>query len=81
MKAYLINEYSEVSKFKAAEVENPKAKPNHVVVEVRATSLNPVDHKILTMDLGINPDPPAILHMDVAGVIAEVGERFGNQTS
>lgn len=74
MKAYLVHKYGDAAKFTEAEVETPKAKPGHVVVEVKATSINPVDNKILTNpELGINPDLPAILHMDVAGVVKEVG--------
>ena len=42
---------------------------------MKASSLNPIDHKLLKSDLGINPGLPGILHMDVAGVITEVGEE------
>ncbi|MGP0566280.1 MULTISPECIES: zinc-dependent alcohol dehydrogenase family protein [unclassified Nitrospina] len=73
MKAYLVHEYGESAKFVEGEAAKPAVQPGHVLIETRATSLNPVDHKILTADLGINPDLPAILHMDVAGVVAEVG--------
>ncbi len=74
MKAYRVHEYGESAKFIEDEVEKPKAKQGHVVVEVKATSLNPIDHKLLKNDLGINPALPGTLHMDVAGVITEVGE-------
>ena len=74
MKAYRVHEYGEAAKFVENEVEKPKAKQGHVVVEVKATSLNPVDHKLLKSDLGINPALPGTLHMDVAGVISEVGD-------
>jgi NADPH2:quinone reductase len=74
MKAYQVHEYGKTAKFIAGEVKKPEAKPGHVVLEVKATSLNPVDHKILKKNLGINPTLPATLHMDVAGVITEVGE-------
>lgn len=78
MKAYLVHEYGENAQFELAEVEKPIAKMNHVIIEVKATSLNPVDHKLLTIERGINPELPAILHMDVAGVITEVGEGVTN---
>ena len=74
MRAYHVTEYSERARFTLAEVSRPTIKPGHVVIKVKATSINPVDHKILTSDLGINPDLPAILHMDVAGVITEVSK-------
>ncbi len=75
MKAYKVHEYGEAANFIESEVIKPDAISGHVVIEVKATSLNPVDHKILTLDLGINPVLPATLHMDVAGVIAEVGDE------
>lgn len=74
MKAYRVHEYGKAAKFIENEVDKPEAKHGHVVVEVKATSLNPVDHKLLKADLGINPALPGTLHMDVAGVITEVGE-------
>ena len=74
MKAYRIHEYGKAAKFIEEEVSKPNAKPGHVVIEVKATSLNPVDHKILKLNLGINPELPATLHMDLAGIITEVGE-------
>ena len=74
MKAYRIHEYGDAAKFIEDEVNKPRAKKGHVVVEVKASSLNPIDHKFLKRDLGINPALPGILHMDVAGGITEVGE-------
>ena len=74
MRAYRVHKYGEAAKFVKEEVDKPVAKPGHVVVEVKATSLNPVDHKLLTADLGVNPTLPGTLHMDVAGIITEVGE-------
>ena len=75
MKAYRVHEYGDTAKFVKDEVDKPIAKKGHVVVEVKASSLNPIDHKLLKSDLGINPGLPGILHMDVAGVITEVGEE------
>ncbi|MHC5010280.1 MAG: alcohol dehydrogenase catalytic domain-containing protein, partial [Planctomycetota bacterium] len=74
MKAYQVHEYSENATFVPAEVAQPELRPGHVLIEVKATSLNPVDHLILTQDVGINPPLPAILHMDVAGVVSAVAE-------
>jgi NADPH2:quinone reductase len=72
MKAYRVHEYGDAAKFIEDEVNKPSAKQGHVVVEVKASSLNPIDHKLLKSDLGINPALPGILHMDVAGVIKRV---------
>jgi NADPH:quinone reductase len=74
MKAFKVHEYGKGAKFIEQEVKKPETKPGHVLIEVKATSLNPVDHKLLKANLGINPALPATLHMDVAGIIVEVGE-------
>ena len=74
MKAYRIHEYGKAAKFIEDEINKPKVKKGHVVIGVKASSLNPVDHKILKGKVKINPALPGTLHMDVAGVITEVGE-------
>lgn len=74
MKAYQVHEYSSDAKFVPAEVEQPQLKPGHVLIEVKATSLNPVDNKLLVEDIGLNLPLPAILHMDVAGVVSAVAD-------
>ena len=74
MKAYQVKEYNDNASFVETELDKPSIQPGHVLVKVRATSLNPVDHKILTGDVGFNPDLPAVLHMDVSGVVVEIGQ-------
>ena len=78
MKAHVIKEYGENAQFEEAEVETPSPQEGEILIEVKATSLNPADFKLRTMDLGINPATPAILHMDVAGVVKEVGAGASN---
>ena len=78
MKAYRVHEYGEAAKFLEDEVDKPESKQGHVVIEVKASSLNPIDHKLLRKDLGINPALPGTLHMDVSGVITEVGDNITN---
>jgi NADPH2:quinone reductase len=43
-------------------------------VQVKATSLNPLDSKIRRLALPVAPDLPAVLHGDVAGIVKGVGE-------
>lgn len=46
-----------------------------ILIEVKASSVNPLDSKICCGRLSaIAPEMPAILHGDVAGDIVEVGE-------
>ena len=78
MKAYRVHEYGEAAQFIEDEVDKPESKQGHVVIEVKASSLNPIDHKLLRKDLGINPALPGTLHMDVSGVITEVGDNITN---
>ena len=78
MKAYRVHEYGEAAQFIEDEVDKPESKQGHVVIEVKATSLNPIDHKLLRKDLGINPALPGTLHMDVSGVITEMGDSITN---
>jgi NADPH2:quinone reductase len=52
----------------------PSVRPGYVLVQVKATSVNQIDCKIRAgLVSEIAPALPAILHGDVAGVIAEVG--------
>ena len=78
MKAYRVHEYGEAAQFIEDEVDKPESKQGHVLIEVKASSLNPIDHKLLRKDLGINPALPGTLHMDVSGVIIEVGDNITN---
>ncbi|GJE89916.1 zinc-binding alcohol dehydrogenase family protein [Phanerochaete sordida] len=53
----------------------PEPAPGELLVEIRATALNPVDWKIQDHDFeGIIQEYPAILGTDSAGVVAKVGE-------
>ena len=67
--------FGDASVFHLEEMPIPKVKPMHVLIEVKATSLNPLDTKIRSgVFSGLAPAFPAVLHGDVAGIVAEVGE-------
>ncbi|KAB7666438.1 zinc-dependent alcohol dehydrogenase family protein [Bacillus sp. B1-b2] len=75
MKAMIIEGFGEASEFILKEIEKPSLKPNHVLIEVAATSVNPIDIKVRSGAVpAAAPCLPAVLHGDVAGVVAEVGE-------
>lgn len=76
MKTMILNDYGPDAAFTPAETERPSVKPGHVLVRVKATSVNTVDTMIRDMgkDLPLSPDLPAILGMDFAGIVEEVGE-------
>ena len=74
MRAYVVQSYGPEATFEIADMPKPAVQPGHILIQVKATSLNPVDWKIRTLGLPFAPDLPAVLHGDVAGVVAEVGE-------
>ncbi|MEM1363736.1 MAG: zinc-dependent alcohol dehydrogenase family protein [Pseudomonadota bacterium] len=76
MKAMVLNQYGPDAPFELAEVPDPVATPGHVVVKIAATSVNTVDTMIRSMgaDLPLSPALPALLGMDFAGTVTEVGD-------
>jgi len=76
MKAMIINDFGGPEVFESAEVAKPEIKAGHVLVYIAATSVNTVDTMIRQMgkELPLSPDAPAILGMDFAGTIEEVGD-------
>ncbi len=66
---------------RATEVELPAPGPGQVRVAVRATSVNPIDVKIRRGDMaGHAPASfPKVPGLDVAGVVAEVGEGVSDR--
>lgn len=74
MKALVIEQFGNSSVFKETDLITPDVLPHHVLIQVAATSVNPVDYKIRQgVAADIAPDFPAVLHGDVAGTIAAVG--------
>ncbi|AKH67790.1 Zn-dependent oxidoreductase, NADPH:quinone reductase [Spongiibacter sp. IMCC21906] len=75
MKAMILNEYGEQSTFQLAEISVPLVKAGHVLVKIAASSINTVDTMIRQMgaELPLSPALPAVLGMDFAGTVTEVG--------
>jgi alcohol dehydrogenase len=76
MKASTLTSFGETATFEIAELPKATATAGHVVVRVAASSVNTVDTMIRSMgtDLPLSPALPAVLGMDFAGVVEEVGE-------
>lgn len=77
MKSMILNQYGAAAQFFEADLPKPSAKPGHVVIRVAASSVNTVDTMIRSMgaDLApISPELPALLGMDFAGTVDEVGD-------
>ncbi len=77
MKAVVFDRYGDVEVLQYREVEQPIAKPDQLLIQVRASSINPVDWKIrqghLQLLTGFNF--PRIVGSDISGVVVEVGRE------
>lgn len=75
MKAVVLPRYGGADDLEVAEVPRPQCAAGEVLVELRATSVNPVDWKVGAglLDAAIPGEFPLIPGWDAAGVIAEVG--------
>ena len=74
MKAMIINEIGTTEVFQLVEKAKPAVKKGHMVVEVKATSVNPLDTMLRSIELPWSANLPEVLHGDVAGIVSEVGE-------
>ena len=72
----VLNAFGGSEQFTLTDIDIPKATKDHIVVKVAATSVNTVDTMIRQMgeQLPISPQLPAVLGMDFAGTVVEVGE-------
>jgi NADPH:quinone reductase len=75
MQAMVIHQFGGPEVFQLGERPKPEVKAGQLLIQVAASSVNPVDAKIRSGALpAIAPELPAILHGDVAGTVAAVGE-------
>lgn len=75
MKAQVIKQFGEPSVFEQTEIPKPEVEAGHVLVQVKATSVNPVDTKVRSGAVSnVAPEFPAVLHGDMAGIVTEVGD-------
>lgn len=75
MKAFTIDRYGKKSTLRLSDMPTPELRDDEVLVEVHATSVNPLDFKIRNGDfkLFMPARPPFALGHDVAGVVVRVG--------
>lgn len=76
MKAIISREYGPPQSLRLGEVPRPEPGAEDCLVEVKASSVNPVDYKILAgkFKLLTGKKPPLIIGGDFAGVVREAGE-------
>jgi NADPH:quinone reductase-like Zn-dependent oxidoreductase len=81
MKAWINHKYGGPEILQLEEIEKPKVKAKHLLVKVKANSVNPVDWHILRGDpfafrfaLGLFKPKQKIPGSDFSGIVEEVGE-------
>jgi NADPH:quinone reductase len=74
MKAAVLTTFGGAESFEIQTVPKPIPKPNQVLVRVCATSINPVDYQTRRGDYKDLVRLPAIIGVDISGVIETVGE-------
>ncbi len=70
----VINSFGGPEVFQEKEISKPALASGHVLIRVKATSVNPVDYKIRKFGPPISPEFPAVLHGDVSGIVEAVAE-------
>ncbi len=54
MKAYITQKYGADGRFELAEIDTPEPGEGEILINVKATSINPIDNKLLRHELGFN---------------------------
>jgi NADPH:quinone reductase-like Zn-dependent oxidoreductase len=81
MKALQIVKYGEIKdSLSINEIEKPSVKPNDVLVQVKAASLNPIDYKMAEGHLKemLPLKLPSTIGFDVSGVVVDKGADVNN---
>ena len=72
MEAYVVEKSS--GPFRKTDLPRPTLKPNHVLVRIKASGVNPLDTKIRAGKASHAKQPlPAVLGVDMAGIVEEIG--------
>ena len=78
MKAAVLIEFGSVDRLEIREVTKPEPKPHQILVRVCATSINPVDYQTRRGDYKNLVELPAIIGVDISGVVEAVGRLVTN---
>ena len=72
MEAYIVEEPG--GDFRKTDLTLPVLRPNHVLVRIKASGVNPLDTKIRAGKAAhAKQSLPSVLGLDMAGIIEEVG--------
>ncbi|MFG6113962.1 NADP-dependent oxidoreductase [Halobacillus sp. MO56] len=77
MKAIVIDNYGDKEQLKMREIDKPEITDDQVLVELHATSINPIDWKLREGYLKemLDFDFPIVLGWDLAGIVTETGKN------
>lgn len=77
MKAAVFDEFGPVSVMQIRDMPRPEITSDQILVELHATSINPIDWKIREgmMKMRFGEELPQILGFDAAGTVVEVGDQ------
>src|ERR1700741_4620116 len=71
MEAYIVEEPG--GKFRKTDLPRPALRPNHVLVRIKASGVNPLDSKIRAGKAShAKQTLPAVLGVDMAGIVEEI---------
>ena len=74
MRALIVEDF-QMATFRAVAIPRPKPNANQVLVQIKASGVNPIDSKIRTGKAPhAKPVLPAVLGADLAGLVVEVGQ-------
>lgn len=74
MRALIVDDF-QTATFRSAEIPRPEPTANQVLVRIKASGVNPLDSKIRTGKAPhAKPVLPAVLGIDLAGVVEAVGQ-------
>ncbi|MEH6578633.1 MAG: zinc-dependent alcohol dehydrogenase family protein [Amphritea sp.] len=73
MKAMVVRELGSSQVLQLEEIQKPTVKAGHMVIEVIASSVNPLDIMLRSIETPWSANLPEVLHGDVAGIVTEVG--------
>ncbi|MBW4624157.1 MAG: zinc-dependent alcohol dehydrogenase family protein [Brasilonema octagenarum HA4186-MV1] len=74
MKAVVLKRFGDVDGFELREISKQEPKSHQVLVQIHATSVNPLDYQTRRGDYKNLVKLPAILGVDISGVVEAVGE-------
>ena len=78
MKAAILKQFGSADKLEILSVPKPQPKPHQIRVRVCATSINPIDYQTRRGDYKDLVKLPAIIGVDISGVVEAVGEAVTN---